>query len=574
MHIDENGRRFAEVGDRILHTIWQSSPTTATLLGIHKYDRTLGDLSADGFRSYTRIFKECIDVLRSEVDPALLDPEQATDYYVALSLASSNYIALERQRFWMSDPSLYVSTAIWGCFSLLIRKFAPLEERMRSMLDRMREIPDALMLSRANISHPPPVFAQVALEITQAGLPFFRNAVPSIAERVPTLRNDLLAANEKAVSALEAYEKWLRETVLPNADGNFAAGHNVYQQLLHAEHHLTYSPTDLVLFGKRVLNETIEQIKEVAKSIDPSVTWQELVENLKKDHPSKDNVVRSYREAMESTRDFVIERDLVTLSPGEHLEVGETPEFERSILPYAAYFPPAPFEANRNAFLWVTPIDESAPGDRQQAQLLGHCTYTIPIIAIHEGYPGHHVQLTRAYSSSSALRKQIQNDLLVEGWALYCEQMMQEQGFYSDPRVLLFQLKGLLWRACRIIIDVSLHTGNMKLGSAVRMLVDIARLEEVNALAEVKRYTMTPTQPMSYVIGKLLILDLRDRMKQRLGSGFDLKAFHDELLSHGSIPPALIAQKMLGETAQERLRIPLRRSAQASPSTGQSPPDD
>jgi len=560
MHIDENRRRFVEIADRILHTIWQSGPVWATLNGIHEYDHTLGDLSADGFCRCARTFKAYVEALQSEVNPDLLDPEEATDYHVALSLASSSLIALDSQRLWMSDPSLYASTAIWGCFGLLTRDFAPYEERLRLMLDRMREIPDALMLSRGNISHPPSVFVQAALEVTQAGLSFFRNAVPRIAESAPVLHSELLAANDAAASAFEAYEEWLRKAVLPNADGDFAAGCDVYQQLLLAEHWLTYSPNDLVLLGERVLSETIEQIKEVAGSIDPSVTWQELVESLKKDHPPKDGLVQAYREAMESARDFVVERDLVTILPTEHLEVSETPEFERPMLPYAAYFPPAPFEAGRDALLWVTPIDGSLPEDRQQAQLLGHCTYTIPMIALHEGYPGHHVQLTRAFDSPSALRRQALSNLTVEGWALYCERMMHEQGFYSDPRVRLFQLKGLLWRACRVIIDVGLHAGDMTLDDAVRMLVEVARLEEVNALTEVRRYTITPTQPMSYVIGKLLILDLRDQMKQRLGGSFDLKAFHDRLLDCGSIPLPLILQKMLSETARER-PAPLRRSA-------------
>ena len=554
MHVEDNRRRFAKIADQILRTIWQSSPVCATLYGIHEYDSTLGDLSADGFHRYARTFEGCLDALQSEVSPVLLDSEQATDYYVALSLASSNLIALDRQRLWMADPGLYASTAIWGCVSLLTRDFAPYEDRLRSMLDRMREIPDALMLSRGNISHPPSVFVQIALEVMQAGLSFFRNVVPGIAQRTTSLRKDLLAANEAATSALEAYDQWLRDTVLPNADGDFAVGCDVYEQFLLAEHYLTYNAHDLVFLAERVLNETLEQIKQVARSIDPSLSWQQLVDKLKRDHPSKDALVSSYRDAVESARDFVMERDLVTLSPGEHLEVGETPEFERPALPYAAYFPPAPFEASRNALLWVTPIDQSAPEEHQQAQLLGHCSYTIPMIALHEGYPGHHVQLTRAYDSTSALRKQAANNLLVEGWALYCEEMMHEQGFYSDPRVRLFQLKGLLWRVCRIIIDVGLHTGDMTLHEAVRMLVDVARLEEVNALVEVRRYTLTPTQPMSYVVGKLLILGLRDHMKEKLGSAFDLKAFHDKLLDFGSIPPTLIAQKMLPETWQKALR--------------------
>lgn len=187
--------------------------------------------------------------------------------------------------------------------------------------------------------------------------------------------------------------------------------------------------------------------------------------------------------------------------------------------------------------------------------------YAIPMIALHEGYPGHHVQLTRAMDSEHPLRKQVMNNSFLEGWALYCEQMMYEQGFYTDPRVRLFQVKDMLWRAWRVIIDVGMHTAGMTFDEAVRLLVDKARLEEENAVAEVKRYAMSPTQPMSYVIGKLLILDLRRRYKENVGPAFDLKDFHDRLLSYGTIPPTLIASRMISEPIPDRAGICLRRSA-------------
>jgi len=169
------------------------------------------------------------------------------------------------------------------------------------------------------------------------------------------------------------------------------------------------------------------------------------------------------------------------------------------------------------------------------------------------------MQSVKVTEIPSMIRRQMMNGLLVEGWALYCEELMREQGFYSDPRVELFQLKDLIWRACRVIIDVGLHTGQMTFREAVDMLVYVAAIEEVNAIAEVKRYAISPTQPMTYVIGKLLILDLRNRMKRRLGNDFNLKTFHDQLLSYGSAPPALIAEQMTTKLVCEPFK--LRRTA-------------
>ena len=545
----------------MLRTIWQFNPVQATIFGIHEYDYTLGDVSADSFLGHAKTFGRLIGALQSEVDPSLLDAEQRLDYYVASSLASANFIFLEHQRPWVNNPSIYPFAAVWGCFGLLTHEFAPFEERLRSMLSRMREIPDMLAVSRDNISSPASVFAQVAVEIVRGGLSFFRNVVPGIASRTPSLEPELLAASEAVISAFEDYETWLRETVLPHARGTFAAGHDTYEQLLRTEHYLSYTPAHLVRLATGVVRKAQEEIREVAASIAPSLTWQELVADLKRDHPPNDGLLDAYRRAVESTRQFVVDRGLVTIPEGERLDVVETPEFERSTMPYAACFPPPPFETSNTGFLWVTPVDAHAPRAHQEAQLLGHCVHSIPIIALHEGYPGHHLQRTWALSCPSALRKLAMNNLLTEGWALYCEHLMYEEGFYADPRVRLFQLKDVLWRACRVTIDVGLHTAGMTFDEAVQMLVQEAHLEEINAVAEVKRYAMSPTQPMTYVIGMLLILDLRDRMKRKMGSDFDLRQFHDRLLSYGSIPPALIAERLLEQPTCEMSPVPQRRSA-------------
>ena len=559
MNSDVNSRRFHQLCEGILRGIWQSNTVGATILGIHDYDDTFGDLSADCLLGFAKSFREYRSALQSEVDPSLLDAEDMLDYHLALCLATTNDLMLECERPWAKNPSIYPSLGIWGCFSLLVREFAPFEDRMRSMLGRMQAVPEMLMSCRENISNPAPVFVQVAHEVVPGATAFFRDVVSQVAASLPSMENELLIASRGALQAFLDFDRWLREDGCANAHGDFAIGAEVYEQKLFGEHYLTYGPNDLVLLANRVLDNTELEIREVAKAIDPTVSWQELVTSLKQDHPPKDRLEAAYHEAMRSARQFVIDHDLVTLAGDDYLGVGTTPEFERSVMPYAAYFPPAPFETSKHGCLWVTPINRDAPEEQQMAQLEGHCVHAIPIIALHEGYPGHHLQLTKAMDIPSRIRRQMMNGLLVEGWALYCEELMREQGFYTDPRVELFQLKDLLWRACRVIIDVGLHTGQMAFQEAVDMLVNVAAIEEVNAIAEVKRYAMDPTQPMTYVIGKLLILDLRDRMKRKSGGRFDLKAFHDQLLSYGSIPPALIAEQMISGLVHEPEA--LRRSA-------------
>ena len=175
----------------------------------------------------------------------------------------------------------------------------------------------------------------------------------------------------------------------------------------------------------------------------------------------------------------------------------------------------------------------------------GHVLPGIPVTTVHEGYPGHHLQISLANRVRSSVRRQVWTPVMVEGWALYCEEMMGEQGFYADPRTRLLQLKDHLWRACRVVIDVGLHTEKLSFEEAVRMLVEVARLEPAGATGEVKRYTKTPTQPLSYAVGQREIRALRDEVRAAEGGRFSLGRFHDRLLQYGSIPISLIRARLL-----------------------------
>jgi uncharacterized protein (DUF885 family) len=222
----------------------------------------------------------------------------------------------------------------------------------------------------------------------------------------------------------------------------------------------------------------------------------------------------------------------------------DTPVFERATTPYAAYLQPAPFDAEHGGTFFVTPVDVGRRPEVQEQQLQGHNYVSLPLTTLHEAYPGHHLQLSHAVKVGSRLRRLSDSNVFAEGWALYCEELMYEQGYFLDPVTRLYQLKDLLWRACRVVIDVGLHTGRMTVAEAVEYLVDQAMLERVNAEAEVRRYTLTPTQPMSYLVGKLELLKVREEAKRRMGARFNLYDFHAALLSSGTLPPALIREEL------------------------------
>jgi uncharacterized protein (DUF885 family) len=231
------------------------------------------------------------------------------------------------------------------------------------------------------------------------------------------------------------------------------------------------------------------------------------------------------------------------------LEIIDTPLFERHTIPYAAYLAPAPYDVEQVGYLYVTPADPTRPREEQEQQLQGHNYASIPLTALHETYPGHHLQLCLANKAGSHLRHLVQSTLFAEGWALYCEELMHEQGFFSGPATRLYQLRDLLWRACRVVIDVELQRGRMSFEQAVDFLVRNVVVEPVNAEAEIKRYALTPTHPLSYLVGKLQILELRAEAERRLGSRFGLGDFHGALLASGTLPPTLVGEELSARLA-------------------------
>jgi len=536
---------LSQTSNQLLKFLWGSNPVEASLLGIHDYDDTFGDQSAEAYDARRKELNRFLIDLQANIDIAELSSEEAMDYQLCISLVEKNAIYADSHKRWASDPGLYVSMAVWGCMVFLIDNTQPMHERMRCALDRMRQIPDLLEAAKRNISNPPPEFVDVAIDSIPGALEFFDSISRSAADVSAGLEHEVRAAAGNACSALKDYEQWIETALLPYAHGDFAIGRHAFEQLLFSEHRLTYSPEELVPLAITAMTEAEQEIEQVARSIDPSAHWRELIARFKLEHPGTDALMETYREQVVSARKFVIDHDIATIPDDESLTITWTPALERSTIPYLAYFPASPFARDKSGTLWITPVESNASEAQEQSQLMGHCKYRIPIIAVHEGYPGHHLQFTRQFDAPSPLAKQMSSNLLIEGWGLYCEQMMYEQGFLIDPRVRLFQLKDVLWRCARVIVDVGLHTQGMTVDEAVRILVDKGCIERINAISEVKRYTLNPTQPMSYLIGKLLILDLRGRMMLELGRMFDLKHFHDQLLGFGAIPTPIIARHML-----------------------------
>lgn len=535
---------FAQLVQEAFDRMLSINPVLATQLGIHDYDDRLNDLSPDALAAAVGYCRQVIDRLRAFGDSDLSIDEQVDRDLALINLEQYCLDNVERRQPF-TNPTIYVQMAMFGCHQLIANDYLPLSQRLPNLIARLEAIPNLLSQARTNLQNPPRLWTETAIMMAKGGAGFLGQAVPALAEQLSAHADAVRRAARAAGQAMADFVDFLQE-LHPRSQGDFALGRIAFDYRLRRMHMLEHDTDSLIVEGQRLVAETEAALKRQAALIDPASTWQAISAQCKAQHPAPDEILATYRREMERSREFVLSHNLVDLPAGERLDVVPTPSYLAPLVPYAAYLPPGPYAPQQKGLFWVTPVAAAAPPEVQAQQLQGHCIYAIPITAVHEGYPGHHLQFCRANQNPSVVRHLVNSTLFVEGWAFYCEELMEEQGFLTDPRTRLLRLKDQLWRACRIVIDASLHSGRMSTAAAEAMLVEVAQVEPANARTEVTRYTLTPTQPMAYLMGKLALLELADAYRRRAGTRFSLKEFHNDLLAHGSLPPALL-HRLLGK---------------------------
>jgi len=534
--------------DNYIETVNKTFPSKATMAGFHEYDHALDHVDSNSLNEYFRFVRKILDDLDSIEKQDRMSQDNRLDIEMFRRHLMAELAEYKMYNQFMINPIIYPRAALFTCFILIIRRFAPAEERYKSLAGRLNDIPRFLSEAENTLSESdsvPKIWIDITRDICRSGKAFFNQSVCQLAGQQDLLKNELLAASTLASKAFDNYVQFLDNELARKPDRSFAAGEEYFNFLLKEYHVLPYDATQLKKIGLEYIESTISQMEEIAADIDSSKDWTEIINDIKSDTPKPEEILEYYREMMQKSREFVIDKNFVSVPEDESLEVIETPVFSRSMLPYAAYMRPAPFEKEQKGFFWVTPVDTGLPEEKVKEQLSGHSRAAIVKKAIHEGYPGHHLQLCHANRLKSKIRRLMGTTSFIEGWAFYCEEMMKEQGFYDDKRIVLIQLKDQLWRACRVVIDVGLHTGDMTFGEAVEMLVKTARLEKGSAVAEVKRYTHTPAQPMSYLTGKIELTKLIEEYREKYPAA-SLKEIHDFVLSCGSFPIALIRKGIPG----------------------------
>lgn len=526
---------FRELERSYFDLRWHLDPVAASQAGVTAYDDRYGRYGPETLRPHLAALKSLAGALEEAFTDQLEDEIDRTVLLNEIRVAVQRF---ERERPQARDPGFWLAHLLGGLHVLLLRHDRAPEDRVRALAARLEDVPRFLDDARATLQEPVQVFAETALRMNTGGMLLIREAGAELAARHPAHAERLRAAAEAAAAALAAFQHDL-ERWLESGSEHFAIGEDLFNFHLHYEHALRDTAPELWRYGHRLMEELEEDLARRAARLDARGKWPDVVNRLRADHPAGDALVAAYAGEMARAREFVRERGLVAM-PDAPLQVAATPEFMRPLVPFAAYDSPGPYSSDRTGWFWVTIPDAGIPPAQQERMLRDHCRHELGATALHEGYPGHHLQLVTMQQQASHTRKNLWTPLTVEGWALYCEDMMAEEGFYASEEERLFQRLHLLWRAVRVLLDVGLHTRGMTFEQAVEYMVAHLHVERANAEAEVRRYCATPTYPLCYAVGRRELLRLRGDFRAARGSAYSLRAFHDAVLPYGGLPVSLI----------------------------------
>lgn len=509
---------------------WHFDPASATSAGLKGYNDRLGDFSAERMREHMVAFKAiAVAVEQIEVE----DTDDEIDRTAFLDEVRIRIARFEREKPHVHDPAYWLSHLYRAFHSLMREPECTPVDRARGLLGRLKATPAFLKSARETVQDPPRIFLDTATALADAGPRLLADAARAIREGDPSLAVTVDDALSEAETALNRFALALRGDFRAHHDDlSFAIGEDQFNRRLHHEHALRAGAPELYRYGLHLADEVGKEVEALARQLNPTAGWRSVVEKLRAQSSPNDDLVGRFRDSVERARSFLQQHDLVTIPEGR-LDVIETPEFLRPLMPFAAYTPPAVFGQEPVGIFYVTsPAAGTSPGQ--------HSLFEVGPTAVHEAWPGHHLQMLTARKASSEVRRVSWTPVTVEGWALYCEELMGDHGFFTSVEEKLFQRLHLLWRAVRIVLDIGLHTRGMTPDQAVDMLVDRVAMDRSKAQAEVSRYCAWPTYQLCYAVGRRELLHLRDAWRTAVGPSVPIRKFHDAVLGYGGLPISLI----------------------------------
>jgi uncharacterized protein (DUF885 family) len=544
---------FDALIDELLTEEFERSPVLASGLGLTEYDDRLDDLSAEHMIGRDAAAASWIGRFEA-VDDATLQPDQRIDRDLVVATMCGRTILADWAP-WKRDPLVYSTPPLSGIFSLFLHHLREEPELVEATVARLGEVPRALEQGRANLdaalAHP--LIVQRGAAAAKGGVRYLRELLPAeIAD--PAARERVAEAGDRAATALEGWVAFL-ETFADEAHGDWQLGEERYTRLLRERESLDYDARSLRERGQLEYDRLDAEMRGIARQIKGHEDWRQILEDANEhDHPATEERMRAaYEEWTGRSRAFLAETCLVSLPPGEACSVEPSPVFQRPVLGVASYVGPPAFSNSLQGHFFVPYAPDGTPAEEVQKRLAANSHGGIPTTAVHEAYPGHHWHITMRKINARRIRRVFGTPYFNEGWALYSERMMREHGFFTDPLQELYHLEATIFRAARIVVDTSLHLGEMTHDEAISHMTTKVPLPEPTARAEVGRYCWWPTQASAYLTGCLEILRIRDDFLSSRGHSGPaaeapiplLRDFHDRLASSGSLPLGLAERAVM-----------------------------
>jgi uncharacterized protein (DUF885 family) len=527
--------RFEELKNELICKFFEKNPHFASFLGLHDpYDYLLPKGDTAYVIENLEMLEEYVKRMKETLDFNSLNSANRIDWQVLEKALERGKFDVHEHRKHESNPDAF--DEIGSIFFLMIaREYAPLKKRIDALIARIRKLPEYLKEFRSRFEQTKPVklWTEVAIESAEKMPELFKYLVASTEGKVSEqLHRRLVEATSEIEQPFQEHIRWL-QSLKSNTTEKWALGKEKFERLIKLRD-LGMNSEEILQLGFDYLKKLKSERARIAMQIAPEKSIQEIILMIEDNAPQTfEEALNATRDTMEEAKQFIIEKNIATIYEEDKLIVTETPAFATPLIPFAAMFMPSRFDEPMTGVYIVT-------RPKKIENLRNHLNYAnIRNTAVHEAFPGHFLQ--GAISNRSSLIHIFADGTeTVEGWAHYCEQMMTEHGFTESLESRLIQINDAIWRAVRIIVDVKLARGEMSFDEAVNMLVKEAGISREGAIAEVQRYTQTPSYALSYLLGKHLIIKLREEMKQKMGTEYNEKAFHDTITANGYLPIALL----------------------------------
>ena len=548
---------FQKIAHDYIEHYLQANPEEATELGDHRFDGQLTDYSPEARAKDLTTQKEFRDKL-SSIDGSQLTGANNIDFRILKENIDYQIFQAEELRAPEWNPLVYMQSLANSLYLLVARDFASPEKRIPNLHQRMEKIQRVIAQAKANLQHPPRVHTETAIEQTQGAINLVREGLAPLLDQSPRMKKDLTPLQEKTAAALEDYKKWLQSDLLPRSDGDFRLGAEKYRKKLRFALASDLPMEEIMKRAKADLEQTQTTIYETALPLyrkyfpnaddktlaDKHKVTAAVLGKLAEQHPDDATVVDYAKKIVTEATDFAKQHDLVTV-PNVPLDVIAMPEFKRGVA-IAYCDAPGPLDKTGKTFFAVAPTPKDWSKERRESFFREYNNYMIRDLTVHEAMPGHFLQLARAneFRAPTLVRAIFQSGAFVEGWAVYCEQVMAEQG-YGGPEVKMQQLKMRLRAICNAVLDQSIHAGNMNEKEAMDLMMKEGYQQEGEAVAKWKRARLTSAQLSTYFVGATEHLDLRAAEQRKLGKDFNLKKYNDQVVSYGS-PPVKYVRELMG----------------------------